>query len=64
MALVILRIVIRLGVAPAPAQAEDLRMSRHLMEPDPEAPFPSLRYLLWICAFVLGVVVTALQLAS
>jgi hypothetical protein len=39
-------------------------MNRHLMEPDPEAPLPSLRYLLWICVFVLGVVVSALQLAS
>ncbi|HEX3237118.1 MAG TPA: hypothetical protein VHQ99_01790 [Gaiellaceae bacterium] len=40
-------------------------MSRHLMEPDAEAPpFPSLRYLLWVCAFVLGIVVTALQAAS
>jgi hypothetical protein len=39
-------------------------MSRHLMEPDPEAPLPSLGYLLWLCAFVLGVFVTALQLAT
>jgi len=40
-------------------------VSRHLMEPDPEAPpLPSLRYLLWLCAFVLGAIVTALQLAS
>ena len=39
-------------------------MRRHLMEPDPEAPLPSLGYLLWICAFVLGVLVAALQLAS
>ena len=39
-------------------------VSRHLMEPDPEAPDPSLRYLLWLCAFVLGAIVTALQLAS
>jgi len=39
-------------------------VSRHLMEPDPEAPHPSLRYLLWLCAFVLGAIVTALQLAS
>ena len=39
-------------------------VSRHLMEPDPEAPHPSLRYLLWLCVFVLGAIVTALQLAS
>jgi hypothetical protein len=40
-------------------------MSRHLMEPDPEATAsPSASYLLWLCAFVLGVVVTLLRLVS
>jgi hypothetical protein len=34
------------------------------MEPNPEAPLPSLRHLLWVCVLVLGVLVTALQLAS
>jgi|tagenome__1003787_1003787.scaffolds.fasta_scaffold20970660_4 hypothetical protein len=40
-------------------------MSRHLMEPDPEAAaLPSAGYLLWLCAFLLGVVVTLLRLVS
>jgi hypothetical protein len=52
------------GDARAAAEEEDLVVSRHLMEPDPDAPLPSLRYMLWVCAFVLGAVVTALQLAS
>jgi hypothetical protein len=39
-------------------------VSRHLMEPDPEAALPSLGFLLWGCVFVLGVVVTLLRLAT
>ena len=38
-------------------------MSRHLMEPDPSAPVPSLAFVLWVCVFVLGVVVTIGRLA-
>ena len=45
-------------------QGEDPGVSRRLMEPDPEAPLLGLEHLLWLYAFVLGAVVTALQLAS
>jgi hypothetical protein len=34
------------------------------MEPDPEATAPSSIFLLWLCAFVLGIVVTLLRLAG
>ncbi len=37
---------------------------RNLMEPDPEAAAPSPTFVLWLCAFVLGVVVTLLRLAG
>lgn len=39
-------------------------VSRNLMEPDPEATAPSPAFILWLCAFVLGVVVTLLRLAA
>jgi hypothetical protein len=34
------------------------------MEPEPDTPVPSLELLLWVCAFVLGVVVMLLQVAT
>ena len=37
---------------------------RHLMEPDPDTPAPSVGFVLWLCAFVLGVLVTVLQIAA
>jgi len=39
-------------------------VSRHLMEPEPDAALPSLEFLLWLCVFVLGVVVTLLRVAT
>jgi len=39
-------------------------MSRHLMEPDPEATLPSPEFLLWCCVFLLGAVVTLLRLTG
>lgn len=32
-------------------------MNRHLMEPDPDAPLPSLASALWLFVFVLGLIV-------
>jgi hypothetical protein len=34
------------------------------MEPDPEAAAPSPTFILWLCAFVLGLVVSLLRLAG
>jgi hypothetical protein len=34
------------------------------MEPDPDTPLPSLGFLLWLCVFVLGVVVILLRFAT
>jgi hypothetical protein len=34
------------------------------MEPDPDAAFPSLVFLLWLCVFVLGVVVILTRFAT
>jgi hypothetical protein len=34
------------------------------MEPDPDVSFPSLVILLWLCVFVLGVIVSLMRLAT
>jgi hypothetical protein len=33
------------------------------MEPDPDVAFPSLVFILWLCVFLFGVVVTIMRFA-
>jgi hypothetical protein len=54
--------------APAPTPTEapihGMLVSRHLMEPEPNALAPSLGQLLWLCVFLLGFLVALLQFAT
>jgi len=49
---------------PTEAPTHGVPVSRHLMEPGPDARAPSLGNLLWLCVILLGFLVALLQFAT